>query len=945
VRAYTEERRRAEALAELDRAKTAFFSNVSHEFRTPLTLLLGPLEDLLRDGAERSSDDRQRVDVAYRNALRLLKLVNSLLDFARLEAGRMEAVCEPTDVAAYTAELASAFRSLVERARLRLTVECPDGPVEAFVDREMWEKIVFNLLSNAFKYTLAGEIRVGVRDAGDRVAVSVADTGTGIPAADLPRVFERFHRVYNARARTHEGAGIGLALVAELVKRHGGRIEVESELDRGTTFVISLPKGPSHLPGDRISVTGTLPSTALGRAAYVEEARRWLVDDAAEAEALSAVSPGDGVRARVLVADDNADMRDYLVHLLGQSWTVDAVGDGTAALAAARAHPPDLIVTDVMMPGLNGFELLRALRADRRTATVPVLLLSARAGEESRLEGLDAGADDYLVKPFSSRELVARVNAHLELAAARRRLVVEHQSERAKLEAVLRQMPAGVIIADAADGRFLLTNAQAEQIVGFALSAESVDSFPDGRLFHPDGRAYRREEWPLVRSIRHREVVVDEEMRFVRADDTEVTVSVGSTPVLDGAGRVVAAVVVLQDVTERLALLAREQAARLEADAASRAKDRFLAMLSHELRTPLSAIIGWTRILKNTQVGEAERRRGIEVIGRNAERQAQLINDLLDVSRIAAGKIELRRVPVDLAMVIREAVESLRVEIETNRLRVTAELDPATGEVLADPLRVQQVVLNLLTNAIKFTPAEGRIDVRLSRRGEMACLFVRDSGEGVDPALLPRIFEPFQQGDDSGRRPPHGLGLGLAIVRQLVERHGGTVRAESGGPGTGAAFTVELPIIAVRVSQAGADTATVATPGEAVGGRLDGLTVLVVDDQPDARELVSLVLRQRGARTHTAESVAEALDILSGAAIDVLVSDLALPGVDGYALIAAVRAIERQQRGPGLRALALTAYAGHDVRDRAIAAGFDAHATKPLDPDHLVEIIARLARR
>jgi PAS domain S-box-containing protein len=943
VRAYAEERRRAEALAELDRAKTAFFNNVSHEFRTPLTLLLGPLDDLLRAPAGvLAADDRHHVDVAHRNALRLLKLVNNLLDFSRLEAGRAQAEYEPIDLCAYTADLASAFRSLVERAGLRLVVDCPTGGGEAFVDREMWEKIVFNLLSNAFKYTLQGEIRVSVRQTDAHVELTVADTGTGIAADELPHVFERFHRIENARARTQEGTGIGLALVAELVKRHGGAIDVRSRLDRGTSFVVSIPTGAGHLPPERIGPRRTLASPDVRAQAYVEEARRWLIDDImgpADAET-SAGAASRSARPRVLLADDNADMREYLRRLLSAHWSVEVVGDGAAALDAARARPPDLVLTDVMMPGLSGFELLRALRADPQTATIPVLLLSARAGEESRVEGLDAGADDYLVKPFSARELVARVNAHLELAAARRRFAVERETERAKLEAVLRQMPAGVIIVDALDGRVVLTNDEADRILGVTLGAERIDTISEAGYFRPDGRPYRRDEWPLVRSIRDGEVVTDEEIRVTRADGVELTLSVSSTPVHGRDGRVVTAVLVFQDVTEQRALLGREQAARADADAANRAKDRFLAVLSHELRTPLSSIIGWTRILRHSNVGQAERTRAAEVIERNAQRQAQLINDLLDISRIAAGKVELDRVPVDLVTVVREALDALRAEVEAKNLQLTIDLDAATGEVFADALRLQQIVLNLLTNAIKFTPAGGGIDVRLTRRGEMARLVVTDTGEGIDPAVLPHVFEPFQQGDSGATTRVHsGLGLGLTIVRQFVHLHGGTVRADSAGKGHGAAFTIELPIVAVRLPQGtrAAEEAT-AAPEEV---RLDGRCVLVVDDQQDARELVAFVLRQRGADTRVAASAAEALEILATAPVDTLVSDLALPGVDGYDLMAAVRAIERQQRGGRMRAVALTAYAGHEVRERAVAAGFDAYATKPLDPGDLIDLIVK----
>jgi signal transduction histidine kinase len=287
--AYEAERRRAEELAELDRAKTAFFSNVSHEFRTPLTLLLGPLEDELRENPRAS----ERLEVAHRNSLRLLKLVNTLLDFSRIEAGRIDAAYEPTELGAFTAELASVFRSAIERAGLRLTVECLPLPEPVYVDREMWEKIVLNLLSNAFKFTFEGEITVALRWRGQHVELSVGDTGVGIPESELPRIFERFHRVRGTRSRTYEGTGIGLALVQELVKLHGGEIRVQSAEGRGTTFTVAIPGGATHLPKERIGAARTLASTASGPMAFVEEALRWLP----ESEEKVSGSEGERVEA------------------------------------------------------------------------------------------------------------------------------------------------------------------------------------------------------------------------------------------------------------------------------------------------------------------------------------------------------------------------------------------------------------------------------------------------------------------------------------------------------------------------------------------------------------------------------------------------------------------------------------------------------------------------
>jgi PAS domain S-box-containing protein len=940
VRAYEQERRRAEVLAELDRAKTAFFSNVSHEFRTPLTLLLGPLEDLLRTPAA-SLEGRHvqaQVGVAHRSAMRMLRLVNTLLDFSRIEAGREQALYEPTDVGAYTADLASAFRSLVEAGGVRLVVDCPAGIADGFVDRAMWEKVVFNLLSNAFKHTFAGEIRVRVARSDEQIVLSVADTGTGIAAVELPHLFERFHRVGNARARTHEGTGIGLALVAELVKIHGGAIEVTSAVDRGTTFTVSIPAGSAHLPHDRIG-QGRAPSTAMPDAApYIHEARRWIVDDLDPRAAVRVTPPGDVHAGHIVLADDNADMREYVRGLLAKHWSVEAVADGAAALAAIRERPPDLVVADVMMPRLDGFQLLEAVRADRRTRTVPVMLLSARAGEESRVEGLDAGADDYLVKPFSARELVARVNAHLKMSAARRRFAIDLEHERAKLETVLRQMPAGVLIVDAETHELILTNEAAERIVGMPVGPRPDLSLGDDRLTRPDGTPYERDERPVLRSLRRGEVVADEHMRLVRDDGTVVSLSVNSAPVTGSDGRVIAAVVVFQDVTERLAMLAREQAARSEADSANRAKDRFIAVLSHELRAPLTAIIGWSRILRKQGLGEAEQAHAVTVIERNAQRQVELVNDLLDISRIAASRLELDRVAVDLAVVARDAIDSLRTELEARQLELAAELDPATGEVFGDVRRLQQIVVNLLTNAIKFTPSRGRIEVRLARHGEMAHLTVTDTGDGIDAGLIPHVFEPFRQGDDDPATRTHqGLGLGLTIVRELVTLHGGTIRVHSPGKGRGATFTVELPVVAVRVSRehpSAADTA-------AAHGRLRGLRILVVDDYDDARELVAHVLQAEGAETRTADSADGALALLAESPADIIVSDLAMPRVDGFGFIAAVRAASPRGAAP-VRAVALTAYKSDDLEARTRAAGFDAYASKPIDPEALVDLVVRL---
>jgi PAS domain S-box-containing protein len=431
--AYEEERRRAEALAEIDRAKTTFFSNISHEFRTPLTLMLGPLEELLARPETANHADRNLIEITHRNGLRLLKLVNALLDFSRIEAGRFQISPQPTDIAAFTAELASLFRSAIETVGLQLQVDCGAAPLIAEIDRDMWEKVVMNLLSNAFKFTFSGAITVTVRQTPDgSIAMSVADSGIGIAPDDIARLFERFHRVAGSPGRSVEGSGIGLAMVQELVKLHGGTIAVESVPGTGSRFTVVLPRVSQ---GAVATASGPAAPAALSRnvLAYVDAARRWIpasnplseveVDEPPplldEAGAPPLV-PAGRLAGRVLVVDDNADLRDYMRRILSQAGHEVAVAvDGQDALEAARAHAPDLIVSDVMMPRLDGFGLLRALRGDP---------------EEARVGGLESGADDYLTKPFSARELLARVTGNLQLARLRRETELKLREESHTLE-------------------------------------------------------------------------------------------------------------------------------------------------------------------------------------------------------------------------------------------------------------------------------------------------------------------------------------------------------------------------------------------------------------------------------------------------------------------------------------------------------------------------------
>jgi signal transduction histidine kinase/DNA-binding response OmpR family regulator len=930
ARAYEAERQRAEALAEIDRAKTVFFSNVSHEFRTPLTLMLGPIEQAVAN-AQDPVKVRAQLTLARRSATRLLKLVNSLLDFSRIEAGRVQAFYEAVDLSALTRDLASTFRSAIERAGLRFDVECDELGERVFVDREMWEKIVLNLLSNALKFTFKGAITVRLRAQSRHAVLEVSDSGVGIPVHEIPRVFERFYRVEGRLGRTHEGSGIGLALVRELVKLHEATIEVASDPSRGTMFRILVPLGSSHLPPGRLKAPVNQVSMAIGAQAFVQEALRWLPDPSG-ATSSNLPELADGAAriidqrfaatfgARIILADDNADMRAYLRELLAPIYAIEAVANGEQAFDAARRQRPDLILSDIMMPVLDGLGLLAAVRADKSLQNVPVVLLSARAGEEARIEGLDAGADDYLIKPFSARELVARLGALLELAHMRRQSEEALRRRTVQFETLLNEAPLGVYLIDA---DFRVREGNPTGLGAFAGISNLI-----GRDFSEVAHILWDKEHAdkVVRLFRDTlesgdpyvaPECVDE--RRDRAVRQWYEWQINRIALPDGRYGVVC---YSRDISAHIH-------ARTALQATDRQKDEFLAMLAHELRNPLAALRSASELLRRPMPA-AVHTQCVGVIGRQVRQLTRMIDDLLDVSRITRGAIELVLEPLELGTVVAQALET--VEPLMREKRHKASIVPSDQElhVNGDRARLVQCVGNILTNATKYTDSRGDIRVRSYALGTWAVIEISDSGIGMSAELLSGIFDLFVQNERTPDRSQGGLGIGLAVVKRLVEMHGGKVSARSRGLGQGSTFEIHLPLS----ENFGAVLSETDSPIRT------SMRVLIVDDNVDAADLLVLLLRREG---HDAEAVYKSRDGLERAEVfrpDIVLLDIGLPELDGYEV---ARRLRSNPALSHMRLIAVTGYGQANDRARTLAAGFDDHLVKPVGVQQLQRSIGGIA--
>ncbi|WP_202924919.1 ATP-binding protein [Myxacorys almedinensis] len=691
-------------LKEADQIKTQFFANVSHELRTPLALILGPTEKLLKF-KNLSQEQRYNLELVDRNARLLLKQVNDLLDISKLEAGKMTLNYTQVDLAQLVRLTAANFDGLAQEKQIAFAIEAPES-LPAQVDAAKVQRILLNLISNAFKFTPnGGTIRCrlerstipsthspGLDDSPSlaaqihRAILSVEDSGSGVPVGLRKTIFERFSQGEGGTTRRFGGTGLGLAIAKEFVELQGGTISVSNAPAGGAQFTVELPLPPFDVS---FNASVAAPPAVLGQG---EEVASLLVEELRTVNLINDPDPELAPeKPLVLVVEDNPEMNRFITTMLATEYRTATASNGQEGLEQAIALHPDLIVSDVMMPYLSGDQLVQQIRTHSELDTIPVVMLTAKADDELRVQLLRQGAQDYLMKPFSAEELQARVGNLISVKRVRDFLQAELASQSHDLEAMMTEV-----------------------------------------------------------SLRRRELQI--------------------------------ALNALQRQAEEL-----EQANRL--------KDEFLAIVSHELRTPLNSILGWAEALRTRTFNETIMARALETIERNARLQTQLIENLLDISRLLRGKLLLNRHSVDLRSLLETAVQTVQPQATAKTIRLSAALDDPIDPISGDADRLRQIVENLLSNAIKFTPEGGQVEIRLEQQHGEVKVQVSDTGQGIRAEALPYIFDYFRQADSSNTRHYGGLGLGLAIVRQLVELHEGQIWVESQGEGQGATFTVVLPAI------------------------------------------------------------------------------------------------------------------------------------------------------
>ncbi|KAG8822513.1 hypothetical protein FRC17_009560 [Serendipita sp. 399] len=994
--AREDEVKRAEQLAELDAAKTALFSNASHELRTPLTLIGGPISDCLAE--TKDPNIKAKLATAARNVDRLVRLVDSLMDFSRLEAGRLEGRYSPVQFGPYVAELASVFKPVIEKAHLDYTITYDANETRSlFIDQDYMEKIIFNLIGNAFKYTLAGSIAVEVVYSEKDVSLIVKDTGVGIPKADLPRIWDRFHRV-EATSRSHEGTGIGLSLTKQFVNLHGGTIRVTSMFpsedsdDHGSTFQAIFPLGKDHLPAS--SLIQEAPSQKQRYAkGIVAEAARWRLtgDSVTPSDSDDSYSSLDGYRNSdlnfkpedlVLLVDDNQDMLEYIKEIFGRYCRVRIASNGQIALEMARKYSPQLIISDVMMPVLDGFGLVVALKEDSLLQAIPVILLSARAGDSNKAEGILSGADDYIPKPFSSRELLARASLQIQLGKSRRDMESRFQERTKEVQILTDLSPAGLFRVNN-DGSMLQCNDRFRELSGLGLSQET--QWLD--FVHQD---YQNQVGLALKDALQQQR--DGSVDFVFSNGIWVKCSFRwwKHGLVDGNGYDHDPVMLLHKLRRYTlkpsslyeeALTSRAEDAeerRIEAEERRRSQELLMDVTSHELRQPVSAVINCASVVLGNltklrkALGDCEdRKQGFEVTpellseidkdleGLNAIElcgiaQGHIVNDILTLSRMQLHMLTLHESTFPFVREVRQVCSILFNEMESKGIKYGLTFGNSIQRlgikyVSADKIRFGQVIINLLSNAIKFSQISPKklinIEVEVSRNpptdgtckypseraasddpipeGERVPIHVyvsvQDSGPGLQPKDLELLFQRFQKGTNS-EVVFGGSGLGLFVSRKICDLLGGKIEVDACSiEGNGSTF--RFHVLMHTESAPLSQIQAPQSPEEMTTA--PPLRVLVAEDNH------TILVRQLGSNNcipSAAVNGAEAVDAVLQAGdkpFDCILMDCEMPVMSGLDATRELRRLEAEGLVPPQRIIALTGNARSEQLQNALNAGMD----------------------
>ncbi len=919
-------------ISELDEIKTQFFANVSHELRTPLALIIGPAERIMNMGrAMNSEEQRETANVIARNAKMLLKHVNDLLDISKLEAGKLKIELNDTNVATLVRFIASHFDVLAVERQVEFRVETPHSSLIA-VDPEKLQRVVMNLLSNAFKYVpVGGTVRCSLETKRNETILTIEDSGPGVKPELRTAIFERFRQGDGGTAREFGGTGLGLAIAHEFVEMHKGTIRVLESPLGGALFQVTLPE--KRLSASSAELAPMETSLDRGTLEGLIEELRLPGPSQLPAEL---THPHTSTKALVLVVEDNPEMNRFIVQCLSHDYDVITAFDGQQGLEKALAFNPTLIISDIMMPRFSGAQLVTELRKRPQTSGIPILLLSAKADADLKARLLEEGAQDFVTKPFTERELVARAQnmiAGKQLydaeGVARRLLEATNRELWARnehLSQLFQKTPSFMAVLRGPNHVFELANAAYHKLVGQRqlIGKPLAEALPEvkGQGFIDLLDRVLGTGEPYVGGgaliLLQRELGAAMEERYI---------DFVYQPLLMVDGSVSGVFVEGNDVTDHK----RAESALREAD---RRKDEFLATLAHELRNPLAPILHATRISKLTNTTDAQMKWAHEVIERQVNHMARLLDDLLDVSRITRGRLELRKERLGLQDSLVAALETVRPLIEARGHELKIEISTVEALIDADPVRFAQILTNLLVNAAKYTDQGGVIQVSATLEEGCAVISVRDNGIGVSAELLPGLFEMFSQVTSPLDRSEGGLGIGLSLVRGLVLLHGGRIEARSPGIGKGSEFIVRLPLAGGSQFHPASTTTT-----DDASIKSKGLRVVVADDNRDNADCCSMLLEMAGHEVRIAYTGTEALRIAGEFGPRVMLLDIGMPEMNGHEVARRVRATEW---GKSIVLVAVTGWGKSEDKREAEAAGFDHHFLKPVDFEVLRDLVARI---